>query len=260
MHSPPHPLPTSYHLHVNFPTGIIKSYFKNLRKPLEVSVLHFYLMKFIFFKESEIFFFPFSLFLSVQFCSVAQSCPTLCDLMDCSRPGLPVHHQLPEFTQTHVHCGEGNGNPLQYSCLENPKDGGAWWAAVHGVAGSDTTERLHFLFSLSCIGEGNGNPFQCSCLENPRDGGAWWAAVYGVIQSWTQLKRLSSSSMSIESVMPSNHLILCHPFLLLPSIFPSIRVFSNELVLRIRWSKYWSFSFSSSPSNEYSRLISSRMD
>ena len=59
---------------------------------------------------------------------------------------------------------------------------------------SDTTERLHFHFSLSCIGEGNGNPLQCSCLENPRDGAAWWAAVSGVAQSWTRLKRLSSSS------------------------------------------------------------------
>ena len=59
---------------------------------------------------------------------------------------------------------------------------------------SDTTERLHFRFSLSCIGEGNGNPLQYSCLENPRDGGAWWAAVYGVAQSRTRLKWLSSSS------------------------------------------------------------------
>ena len=58
----------------------------------------------------------------------------------------------------------------------------------------DTTERLPFHFSLSCIGGGNGNPLQCSCLENPRDGGARWAAVYGVAQSWTRLKRLSSSS------------------------------------------------------------------
>ena len=66
--------------------------------------------------------------------------------------------------------------------------------------------------------------------------------------------------MSIESVMPSNHLILCCSHLLLPSIFPSIRVFSNESVLRIRWAKYWSFSYSIRPSNEYSRLISFRMD
>ena len=66
--------------------------------------------------------------------------------------------------------------------------------------------------------------------------------------------------MSIMSVMPSNHLILCCPLLLLPSIFPSIRVFSNESVLRIRWPKFWSFSFSMSPSKEYSGLISFRMD
>ena len=63
---------------------------------------------------------------------------------------------------------------------------------------SDTTERLHFQFSLSCIGEGNGNPLQCSCLENPRDGGAWWAAIYGVTQSQTWLKRLSSSIEMVE--------------------------------------------------------------
>ena len=103
--------------------------------------------------------------ISVQFNSVAQSCPTLCNLMDCSTPSFPVHHN-----------------------------------------------------------------------------------------SWS-LPKL----MSIESVMPSNHLILCHPLLLLPSIFPSIRVFSNELVLCIRWSKYWSFIFSINPSNEYSGLISFRM-
>ena len=66
--------------------------------------------------------------------------------------------------------------------------------------------------------------------------------------------------MSIESVMPSNHLILCHPLLLLPSIFPSIRVFSNESALRIRWPKYWSFSFNISPSNEHPGLMSFRMD
>ena len=80
----------------------------------------------------------------------------------------------------------------------------------------------------------------------------------------TSLSIINSRSllklMSIESVMPPNHLILCHPLILLPSIFPSIRVFSNESALYIRWPKYWSFSFSISPSNEYSELISFKMD
>ena len=185
--------------------------------------------------------------------------------------------------------------------------GGAWWAAVHGVTKEvDTTEQLHFHFSLSCIGEGNGNPLQCSYLKNPRNGGAWWAVVYGVAQSRIRLKWLSSSSsstcigrtyqfnsiqllscvwlfatpwtaahqaslsiinsqtllklMSFEAVMPSNHLILCRPLLLPPSIFPSIRVFSSESALHIRWPKYWSFIFSISPSNEYSGQISFRLD
>jgi len=101
-----------------------------------------------------------------QFSSVTQSCPTLCDPMNCSTPGLPVHHQLPEFTQTHVHRG----------------------------------------------------------------------------------------------VMPCSHLILCRPLLLLPPIPPSIRVFSNESTLRMKWPKYWSFSLSISPSNEHPGLISFRMD
>ena len=75
------------------------------------------------------------------------------------------------------------------------------WRSLVGCSpwgrwGSDTTEQLHFHFSLSCIGEVNGNPLQCSCLENPRDGGAWWAVIYGVAQSRTRLKRLSSSSSS----------------------------------------------------------------
>ena len=103
---------------------------------------------------------------SVQFSSVAQSCLTLCDPMNCSTPGLPVHHQL----------------------------------------------------------------------------------------------RSPPKPMSIESVMPSNHLILCHPLLLLPSIFPSIRVFSNKSALCFRWPKYWSLSFNISPSNEHPGLISFRMD
>ena len=86
-----------------------------------------------------------------------------------------------------------------------------------------------------------------------------WTAAHqasqSVAKSWSLLKL-----MSIESVMPSNHLILCHPLLLPPSIFPSIRVFSNESVLCIGWPKYWSFSFSISSSSEYSGLISFKMD
>ena len=93
----------------------------------------------------------------------------------------------------------------------------------------------------------------CPTLGNP-----WTAACQAslsIINSWSLLKL-----MSIESVMPSNHLILCHHLLLLPSIFPNIRVFSNELALRIRWPKYWSLSFNISPSNEHPGLISFRMD
>ena len=87
-----------------------------------------------------------------------------------------------------VSGGEGSGTPLWYSCLENPMDGGAWWA---------TAERLHFHFSLSCIEEGNDDPLQCSCLENPRDGGAPWASIYGVAQSQTRLKGCSSNSRAL---------------------------------------------------------------
>ena len=95
--------------------------------------------------------------------------------MDCSTTGLPVHHQLPKFTQTPVLLpGKSHGLRSLVGCSP--------W----GREESDTTERLHFHFSLSCIGEGNGNPLQCSCLESLRqDVGAWWAAVCGVAQSQT---------------------------------------------------------------------------
>ena len=86
-----------------------------------------------------------------------------------------------------------------------------------------------------------------------------WTAACQAFLSITNSRSLPKL-MSIESVMPSNHLILCHPLLLLPSIFPSIRVFSNELVLRIRWPEYCSFSFNISPANEHPGLISFRMD
>ena len=86
-----------------------------------------------------------------------------------------------------------------------------------------------------------------------------WTAARQASLSFTIFQRLLKLT-SIESVMSSNHLIFCHPLLLPPSIFPRIRVFSNELALRTRWLKYWSFSFSINPSNEYSGLISFRMD
>ena len=102
---------------------------------------------------------------------------------------------------------------------------------------SETTERLHFHFSLSCIGEGNGNPLQCSCLDNPRDGGAWWAAVCGVTQSRTRLKWLSSSS---------SMLFRCHPMrrCLSPSLlkllleclpWPNFHLLSYLVILVLKW-------------------------
>ena len=97
--------------------------------------------------------------------------------------------------------------------------------------------------SLSCV----------QLFETP------WRAARQAFLSITN-SRSPPKPMFIESVMPSNHLILCRPLLLLPSMFPSIRVFSNELALHIRWPKYWSFSFNISPSNEYPGLISFRMD
>ena len=98
--------------------------------------------------------------------------------------------------------------------------------------------------------------FNCSVLS---DTVTPWTAATQASLSITN-SQSSLKLMSIESVMPSNHLLLCHPLLLLPSIFPSIRVFSNESVPPIRWPKYWSFSFSICPSKEYSGLISCRMD
>ena len=122
--------------------------------------------------------------------------------------------------------------------------------------------------------EGNGNPLEYSCLGNPKGRRAFslvqlFSRVRLFATQWTVTHQASLSItnsrsllklMSIKSVMPSSHLILCHPLLLLPSIFPSIRVFSNESVFPIRWPKYWSFSFSISPSNDYSGLISFKID
>ena len=114
---------------------------------------------------------------------------------------------------------------------------------VAGPVDGNLSRSLHYQFSSVAQ--------SCPALCNPCNHHA--SLSFTISQSLLKL-------MSIESVMPSNHLILCRPLLLLPSICPSIRVFSNESVLCIRWIKYWSFSFSVSPSNEYLWLISSRID
>ena len=142
---------------------------------------------------------------------------------------------------------EGNGNLLQYSCLENSKDRGAWWATVHGIKrirhnwGINTFNTYYLLLIIFILLE-NISDIQfssvtqlCLTLCNPMECSTPGLQVHR--NSWSLLKL-----MSIKSVMPSNRLILCCPLLLLSSIFTSIRVFSSESVLCIRWPKYWSFS------------------
>jgi len=109
------------------------------------------------------------------------------------------------------------------------------------------------------VGHGISSVSSVQSLSHVRLFATLWTAAHQASLSITNLQSLLKL-MSTESVMPSDHLILCRPLLLLPSTFPSIRVSSNKSLLRIRWPKYWSFSFSISPSNEYSGLISFRMD
>ena len=145
-------------------------------------------------------------------------------------------------------CWRRQWHPLQYSCLENPMDGGAWWATVHWVAKSRT--RLMRLSSSSSSGPSVIRLtsflwiwFQCVCPLMPSCNTyhlTWVSLTLGVGYLFTAaLAKRSQCSlpklMYIESVMPSNHLILCHPLLLLPSVFPSIRIFSDDSALHIRW-------------------------
>ena len=162
-----------------------------------------------------------------------------------------------------ISLGEGNGNTLQYSCLGNPMDRGVCQATVRWVAKNQkqlidwavTIVLYMWMFNFVTYISQSVNSVTQSCLTlcNPMDYSTPGLPVHHEIPEYTQL-------MSTESVMPSNHLILCCPLLPPPTIFPSIRVFSIESVLRIRWPKYWNFSFSISPSNEYSGLISFKMD
>ena len=123
-------------------------------------------------------------------------------------------------------------------------------SSVHGISWARTLEEAHF------------NHYQFSSvqlLSRVRLFATPWIAARQASLSITN-SQSPPKPMPIESVMPSNHLILCHPLLLLPSIFPSIKVFSNESAVHIRWPKYWSFSFNISPSNEHPGLISFRID
>ena len=158
--------------------------------------------------------------------------------------------------------GEGNGKPLQYSCLKNPTTVWKGKKIEHWKINSPGLEVPDMLLENS--GEITEERMKFSSFHFNHSvmfDSLWphWTAAHQASLSITNSQSLLKL-MSIESVMPSNNLIFCHPCLLLPSIFPSIRVFSNESVLHLRWPKYWSSSFSINPSNEYSGLISFRMD
>ena len=130
------------------------------------------------------------------------------------------------------------------------KGGSGWWGDRRGLLlRGITAEVLSYLFVIVVV----------QCFSRVQLFVTPWTAACQASLSFTTPQSLLKL-VSIESVMPSNHLILCYPLLLLPSIFSSIRVFSNESALCIRWPKYWSFSFSISPSREYSGLISFRID
>ena len=149
-----------------------------------------------------------------------------------------------------ISLGEGNGNTLQYSCLGNPVGRGVWQATVHCVAKNQTqlidwavtiVPYMWMFNFVTYISQSVSSVAQSYLtLWNPMEYSTPELSIHYEIPEYTQL-------MSIESVMPPNHFILCHPLLPPPTFFPSIRVFSTELVLRIRWPKYWNFSFSISP-------------
>ena len=136
----------------------------------------------------------------------------------------------------------------KYLCYLLPsKDGDRIWATVKG---SHSTFPINFLVSILVVVQ---SPSRVQLFVTP-----WTVAHHAPLSAI--ISQSLHKFMSIESVMPSNHVILCHLLLLLPSVFPSIRIFSSESVPLIKWRKYWSFSFSISPSNEYSGLISFRID
>ena len=146
--------------------------------------------------------------------------------------------------------GGCSSSPLQYFCLENSMDRGAWWATVHEITKSQTLLSKIWVWTTDS-GQFSEISVKSECgLQIPVSSVQSFSRVLLLATPWTAARQASLSItnsrsllklMTIESVMPSNHLILCRPLLLLPSIFSSIRVFSNESVLCIKWPKYWSF-------------------
>ena len=130
-----------------------------------------------------------------------QLCPTLCDPMECRRPGLPVHHQLLEFTQLMSVELVMPSNHLILCCL--------LLSCLQSFPASGSLSMSQFFTSGGqCIGISASTSVHCSCLENPRDGGAWWAAVYGVAHSRTRLKRLSSSSSTVVKFIETENTVV----------------------------------------------------
>ena len=191
---------------------------------------------------------------------VAELCPTLCNPMDGSTPGFPVLHCLLEFAPTHVHwCYPtiSSSTALFFLCLQSFPALGSFPGSQLFTSGGQSVAASASVLTMNIQG---WFPFSSVQLLSH----VWlfatpWTAAHQALLSITSSQSLLKL-MSIESVMPSNHLDLCCPLLLLPSIFPSIRVFSNESALHIRWPKYWSFGLTFSPSNEYSGFISFRID
>ena len=152
------------------------------------------------------------------------------------------------------------GSSLRYSYWDNSMEKGPWWATVHGVTKSQTWLKqlnMHTCNQVIVPSIWTSPNAVVQSLSHVTLFETPWTAVHQALLSFPLYQSLVKL-MSIESVMPFNHLILCWTLLLLPSIFPNIRVFSNESVLCIRWPKYWSFSVS--PSEDYSGLISFRID
>ena len=224
-------------------------------------------------KESSEFLGVFSFYpklLTQKESEVAQLCPTLCDPVDCSPPGSSVHGILQARILKWVAISFFRGSSRLRDQTQVSHVAGRrfiLWATREGLANADC-------MWLSVKGHQSTHRWAAFCKEGHQswsfrsvqfshsvvsDSATPWVAARQASLSITN-SQSSLKLTSIKLVMPSSHLILCHPLFLLPPIPPSIRVFSNESVLRMRWPKYWSFSFSIIPSKEHPGLISFRID